>query len=403
MVLREIKTIPTIHSIVYLIDVLKTMGGGKCSFEEIRRTVVASRRRIELRERAGFSLGERYLSGKERELSYMWNQSAKNLRELMQLELVKERPLKYSLPVGESASVEMARRERYELTEEGLRLARAAESGLDITLDKILGLMYKLHPRLRAFITAMQKNEVLLFPEMTAEMVKRVSIEPKEYVKSVCRMVGELLKNTISSESNIQEKVSYLEGYVLARLKSSRIGKGKLEGVVIKSTNRGIKNLLLGELELDIDIPSFEVLTNWCKQFRICNFARRLPDMLGLTLYSTANVETNETLIIKRLTKEMVLSSVIEEIPRFFYRFKKRGSPWMSIYPVRAAVCFRNRINDEVFDEIISDIVNKRVDVDYKLALDTAIWAAPSRSTKPVLVNGRGKVSIISIYEWKGG
>jgi len=403
MVLREIKTIPTIHNMVYLIDVLKAMGCGKCSFEEIRQTVVNSRRRIELRERAGFSLGERYLGSKERELSYMWNQSAKNLRELMQLELVKERPLKYSLPTGERASAETARRERYELTEEGLRLVRLAESNLDIALDKFLDLMYKLHLRLRAFITATQKNEVLLFPEMTMEMNKEVSIEPKDYVKHICKAAGELLKDTIGSELNIQEKTSYLEGYVLARLRSSHIGKSKLAGVVIKSVNRGIKNLLLGELKLDIDIPTFEVLTNWCKQFRICNFARGLPDMPGLTLYSTANVETNETLVVKRRTKEIVLYSVIEDLPRFFRRFKTRGSPWASIYPIRAAVCFKNRIDDRVFDEIISDIVNNRVDIDYKLALDAATWAAPSRSTKPVLVNRRGKINIISIYEWKGG
>jgi len=403
MVLRELKTIPTIHNIVYLIDILKAMGRGKCSFEEIKRTVADSRRRIELRERVGFSLSERSLGDKERDLSYMWNQSAKNLRELMQLGLVRARPLKYSLPAGERASVEAARQEQYELTEDGLRLVRLAENNLDAALDKVLDLMYKLHPRLRAFIAAMQKKEVLLFPEMTVEMVKEASIAPREYVKHVCKTAGELLKDTIDPESNIQEKVSHLEGYVLARLGASRIGKGKLEGVVTKSVNRGIKNLVLGELELDIDIPSFEVLTNWCRQFRICNFARGLPDMPGLTLYSTANVEINETLIIKRRTKEMVLSSVVEEIPRFFYKFKKRGSPWMSIYPVRAAVCFKSRIDDEVFDEIINDIVNKRVEVDYKLALDTAIWTAPSRSTKPVLVNGRGKVSIISIYEWKGG
>jgi hypothetical protein len=403
MVMREIKTIPTIHSIFYLIDILKAMGRGECSFEEIQSSVKNSRKKIESSERGGFSLGKRNLSVKEKELSYMWNQSAKNLRELMQLELVKERPLKYSVPSGERDVVETYRRERYELTEEGLRLARVAKSDLDIALDEILGLMYKLHPRFRAFVTAMQKNEVFLFPEITAEMVKRPSIGTKEYVEYVCRTAGELLKNTRSLESSVQEMVSYLEGYVMARLKSSRIGKGKLEDVVIKSMNRGIKNLLFKELRLDIDIPSFEVLTNWCKQFRICNFARGLPDMPGLTLYSTANVETNETIIITRRTKEMVLSSVIEDTPKFFFKFKTRGSPWTSIYPIRAAVCFKNRIDDEVFDDIISDIVNKGVDIDYKLAVDAAIWATPSRSTRPVLVNGRGKVSIISIYEWKGG
>lgn len=60
MVLREIKTIPTIHNIIYLIDILKAIGRGKCNSQQIRHTVAHSRRRIELRGIVGFSLGERY-------------------------------------------------------------------------------------------------------------------------------------------------------------------------------------------------------------------------------------------------------------------------------------------------------------------------------------------------------
>lgn len=399
----EIKTIPTIHNITYLIDVLKAMGSGKCSFEAIRRTVADSRRRIELRERVGFSLSEKRLGDREKELSYMWNQSAKNMRELMLLGLVRGQPLKYTISTRERASIEVDQRQRYELTEEGLRLASLAESDPYETFDEILNLMYMLHPRLRAFIAVIQKNEVLFLPEIKGEKTQEVAAEPNEYIKHTCRRAGELLKGAVGSEFKIQEGVMYLEGYVLARLRSSRIGKGKLAGVVVKSVNRGIKNLVLGELKLVMDIPSFEVLTNWCKQFRICNFTRGLPDMPGLTLYSTASVEANGTLVIERRAKERVLSSIVEDIPTFFYKFKRKGSPFTSIYPIRAAICFKYRINDEVFDEIVSDIVSKRVDINFKLALETDIWAVPPRSTKPVVLNGGVKRNIISIYEWRGG
>lgn len=404
MILRERKTIPTIHSIMYLMDILKGMARGECSFEEIRRKVAMARLNIELRERVAPSIRQQYLDEKSKEPSYMWNQSVKNMRELMQLGLVNERPLKYGFTSGDKADNEQARLEKYELTEDGRYLARLAESDYNRAVNHILDLMYKVHPRFRAFIEILQNNEVLLFPELTAKMVEGVPIHSREYLSFVCKVASELIQQRYGSNFYMSESetASNLEGYVIAKLRSTKSSRGTFASFAIKSVNRGIKNLILIYLGLKVDIPSFEVMTNWCKQFRICNFARGLPDMHGLTLYSTAYVKANGKLIIKRRSKESVLDSVVGDIPRFFYQFKTKGSPWASIYPIRAAVCFKNRIDDEVFDEIIGDIFDKRVSVNYKLALETDLWALPPRSTRPLILDGDKKRNIVSIYEWKG-
>jgi hypothetical protein len=405
MLLGEIKTIPTIHNIVYLIDILKAIANDRDSFEEIRRTVAESRRTIESKERVAHSMGEKYLDAKDSDPSYMWNQSAKNLHELMQLGLVKERPLKYSFSSGDKVTAEPARRETYELTEDGWHIARLAESHYDMTIYNVLELMYKAHPKLRAFIDILQKNEVLFFPELTVETIEGVPIQPKEYIEYVCTLAAEQVQKRYGTEFDISEKdvASNLENYVLARMQSTRAPRGSLASFVLKAVNRGTKSLILAKKGLKVDIPSFEVMTNWVKQLRICNFARGLPDMRGLTLYLTAYIKTDGELVVKRRTKEQVLYSVLEDIPKFFYQFKTKGSPWASIYPIRAAVCFKNRIDDEVFDEIIRDIFYKRVSIDYKLALETDLWSAPFRSTKPLTLNGEKKRNIISVYDWKGG
>lgn len=405
MITGEIKTIPTIHKIAYLVDILKTIANSRNSFDDITRTVAESRRTIELRDRVAPSLRDGYSDSIERNPSYMWNQSAKILRELMRLALVKERPLKYSFFPGDKAAEALARHEVYELTEDGLDMARLAQTHYDTAIDKTLELMYRAHPKFRQFIETLQKNEVLFFPELTAEMIKGVPIQPKQYVEHVCKLAAEEVQEKHGTEFGMSDEdvASTLQSYVLARMRSTRSPSSSLASFVLKAVNRGIKSILLAKNGLKVDIPSFEVMTNWVKQLRICNFARGLPDLRGLTLYSTAYVSADGELIVKRRSKELVLDSVLDDIPRFFYQFKTKGSPWASIYPIRAAVCFKNRINDEVFDDIIRDMFYKRVTVDYKFALETDLWSVPDRSTKPLTLDGERRRNIISIYEWKGG
>ncbi len=220
--LTEIKTIPTIDNIIYLVDILQSMASGRNSFREIRRKVAESRRNIELTGRVGHSLGERALSDRESKLSYMWNQSAKNLRKLMQLGLVKKQPLKYSLHLGDRTGVNTAQREKYELTENGIYLAKLAELDLLEAMDKILELMYKVHSKFRDFINAVQKNGFLFFPELKVEDIAEVPVQPKEYTEYVCGLAGKLVQETTGSTSSESEYVSYLKAYVLSQLESAQ-------------------------------------------------------------------------------------------------------------------------------------------------------------------------------------
>ena len=405
MITGEIKTIPTIHNIAYLVDILKTIANSQNSFEDIMRTVAESRRTIELRDRVAPPMHNAFSDSIEMRPSYMWNQSAKNLRELMQLGLVKRGPLKFSFPLRDKTTEPIARREAYELTEDGWETARLAQTHYEAAVDKILELMYRAHPKFRQFIEISQKSEVLFFPELTVDMIKGIPVQTKQYVELVCKLAAEEVQEKRGTEVGMfdEDIASTLRSYVFARMRSTRSPSSSLPSFVLKAVNRGIKSILLAKNGLKVDIPSFEVMTNWAKQLRICNFARGLPDLRGLTLYSTAHVSADGELIVKRHTKELVLDSVLDDIPRFFYRFKTKGSPWASIYPIRAAICFKNRINDEVFDDIIRDMFYKRVTVDYKFALETDLWSVPDRSTKPLTLDGEKKRNIISIYDWKGG
>lgn len=402
--LRDVKTIPTIHNINYLFDILEALHMSKCTFEEIRKVVKNSRRDIEL-DRVAFSLSEKYLSEKEKQASYMWNQSAKNLRELMILGLVKEKRLKYSITITERENVELYKREKFELTEDGMSIAGLVENNFDKVVDTVLEKMYFTHRKLRDFIQVMKQNEFILFPEISTELVKNATKNPKEYINFISNIAGEIINTDVKvlNKHSVKDVISYLEGYISSRLRSNRIVTGQVAGIALKSVNRGIKNVMFDELGMKIDIPSFEVMLNWCKQFRICNYARNIPNMNGLIVYMTASITSNEELDIKHRNKELVLNQVLEEIPRLFFKFKTTGSPWASVYPIRSAICFNNRIDDETFDEIITDIVNRDINVNYKLALETDVWASPPRSTRPLMINRKERKDIISIYDLKGG
>jgi len=97
----------------------------------------------------------------------------------------------------------------------------------------------------------------------------------------------------------------------------------------------------------------------------------------------------------------MVKDLVVEDIPVYFQKLKTPGSPWASIYPLRAELCFKSRINDEIFDEIIRDIFFQRISVPYKISLESDLWATPPPSIRPLLLYEHQRRNIISVYNVK--
>ncbi len=199
----------------------------------------------------------------------------------------------------------------------------------------------------------------------------------------------------------IEEVLSHLIIYLGDKFIDAKDLNRTQIAALVHKLNQGIKVLLLKKLDLDLGVPSLEVAILWSRQLKIANFARGLQQKPGLVTYSTAKVIFQNHMSIYRRTKEMVRDIVISDIPVLFQKLKTLGSPWASMYPLRAEVCFKNRINDEVFDDIIRDIYFQKLAVPYKISLESDLWATPPPSTRPLLLYEQQRRNIISVFAVK--
>lgn len=393
--------IPTIHDISYLNELLLAIWKGDNSFKKLHETVLGTRRRIRNEERVSPSFDENNGSP---DYFRMWAQTAKILRELMVLQIVEHHNIPNQPPsdlkkLGEAFSVS------FQPTTSGNDLAARIDTKSADSDDTLLDIMRKRHPAFARFISVLQASDVIYFPEIgVPQKEPEAQFMVSGFVESASRRITEMLDACECERTKLttQEVSSHLTIYLGNDYVNSKNLDRKRIAALVKRINQGTKVLLLTKLALDLGVPSLEVLINWSRQLRIANFARGLLEKPGLTVYSTSTVNFDNHLFVRRRTKEMVQDLVITDIPVYFQKLKTPGSPWASIYPIRAELCFKNRINDKIFDEIIRGIFFQKVSVPYKISLESDLWATPPPSTRPLLLYESQRRNIISVYNARG-
>ncbi|MBA7595510.1 hypothetical protein ES703_02474 [subsurface metagenome] len=393
--------IPTIHDISYLKDPLLAIWKGDNSFKKLHETVLRTKRRIRSEERVSPSFDE---NEEFPDYFQMWAQTAKILRELMVLQLVEYRDTP-SQPPSEQEKLDDAFSVNFQLTPLGSDLAARIDAKSADSDDILLDIMRKRHSAFARFISMLQASDVIYFPEIgVPKETLEAQLTVSGFVESVSQRTAEKLDahECERTKLTIQEVSSHLTTYLGRDYVDSINLDRKRIAALVKKINQGTKVLLLKKLGLDIGVPSLEVLANWSRQLRIANFARGLLEKPGLTVYSTTTVDFDNHTSVRRRTKELVKDSIVANIPIYFQKLKTPGSPWAAIYPIRAELCFKSRINDEIFDEIIRDIFFQRISVPYKISLESDLWATPSPSTRPLLLYERQRRNIISVYDVRG-
>jgi len=392
--------IPTVHDISYLNEPLLAIWKGNNSFKELHETVLRTKRRIRNEERVSPSFDE---NNGFPDYFQMWAQTAKILRELMVLQLVEHHDIPNQPPsdpnkLGEAFSVS------FQPTTLGNDLAARIDARSADSDDILLDIMRKRHPAFARFVNVLQASDVIYFPEIgVPQKESEAQFTVSGFVESVSQTIVEMLDANECERTKLttQEVSSHLTTYLGDDYVDSKNLDRKQVAALVKKINQGTKVLLLTKLALDLGVPSLEVLTNWSRQLRIANFARGLLQKPGLTVYSTSTVNFDNHTFVRRRTKEMVKDLVVEDIPVYFQKLKTPGSPWASIYPLRAELCFKSRINDEIFDEIIRDIFYQRISVPYKISLESDLWATPPPSIRPLLLYEHQRRNIISVYNVK--
>lgn len=76
-------------------------------------------------------------------------------------------------------------------------------------------------------------------------------------------------------------------------------------------------------------------------------------------------------------------SEVIDQIPKSFAEFNK---PFVPIHELRAAVCYKLAINDEIFDYMVKGIVEGRYNPGYQISLLRDMYGALPPSANPLIM-----------------
>ncbi len=392
--------IPTIHDVSYLNQPLLAMLKDANSFRGLHETVLRTRRRIRSEERVSLSFDE---NNGFPEYFKMWTQTVRILRELMVLQLIERQEIP-NQPPDNMNKLEEVLNIRFQLTKLGSDLAVKIDKQSDDLGDALLDIIRKRHPAFERFVNMLQSNDMIRFPEMSVPRKEPgVQFMVSRFVESFSKEIVKIMDmNEYGNAKLTTEKVlSHLKTYLGENFINSKDLNRTQIAALVHKLNQGIKVLLLKKLDLDLGVPSLDVSINWSRQFQIGNFARGLQQKPGFVTYSTARVIFQNHMSVHRRTKEIVRDIVISDIPVFFQKLKTPGSPWASIYPLRAEVCFKNRINDGVFDDIIRDIYFQRLAVPYKISLESDLWATPPPSTRPLLLYEQQRRNIISVFAVK--
>jgi hypothetical protein len=384
-------TIPRINDLNYLFEGLYLISKNS-SFEKIREGLIIVGEKRGQKEmgilRTGYGISRRL---KFKNPHTYWTNARDVIYELMKLGLVAQK----SVPRTRKA-VDVHRESTYQLTELGLTLLELKkESDESRFLGQFFEIMYFSHPYLRIFLSKLSQREIFI-------PVYRLS---DSIAKSKTKTVDEIINDASLwfSQLNIdggeiKKPSEELANYVKKKL----IKKSKVNNdVIIKLVNDSVEQIILDSYGLKFDTVTFDQLVRLTTQFWVANNSYQVPNLNGLVVYPTAQIEDlNGKLSVKRHRLSEYIHKVVAEVENQFYRLNKSFVP---IYILRAAVCYKLKINDEVFDYTLIDLHDKRIETDYAITFLRDVYGGIPPSAKPLIINDKKFYTLTISRKQNGG
>lgn len=376
-------TIPRVASIDYYAEGLKVLGGqvgGGGTFDRVRSRLVEQGREDSMSElglnRTGYTTGRRL---QHADAYTYWTLARDILGEFMLLGYAEDAPLP-----SKRESVEKYRNSTYQLTEKGKTLLDELNHDYDIFRDMLFADMYSHHYYMRLFL------EKLGTTSITVPIYKlggRVQTERQTaidmIIEDAAKWLGEQKMDLGSIESAKKELTSYITETLRERASSTLISNGD----VVKVANDKIEQLVLRSYGLRFDTVTFDNLVNLCTQFWVVNHSFHVPSVEGQVIFSTARIESKDKQpIIERRRLSTVMPKIFLVIRDEFGALRR---DFVSIHVLRAAVCHKLRINDEVFDHVLTGLYHTEYPVDYTVVLLRDLPGVIPPSASPLQIGNK--------------
>ncbi|MBJ7901882.1 hypothetical protein IF655_01015 [Streptomyces sp. DSM 110735] len=140
-----------------------------------------------------------------------------------------------------------------------------------------------------------------------------------------------------------------------------------------------------------MDYISHELLRRWTRFMGLANFSYYTPGPAALRIWATGAVAgSGPQATFRRSVGRRVRRSLLAALPRICQQEAERsggGTEYCSVWRVRAAACWQQRISDDEFDAALLDAYRGDVEgLPFRLHLDGASDARTPASTRPLVL-----------------
>jgi hypothetical protein len=370
------------------------------SYEEIRQRLISYMQAIREGDSTSGNTAKFQL---ERPGRYAYADNVSDaLKELMRAGLVEAA----KLPSG-TTTIRHYEGTTFAPTEAGREFANAARADWRAARDRLLGLLIDVHPQIAAYLDLLERGG-LVVPLANWGQVK----EPRSreaYVAYLAETAARLLNaekaGWIADTTEIE---AHVRGYV-ERLVASATRRGRSDPFTrnedfVRQCEKAMVRLAFERAGAPMDYISHEIIRRWLRDLEVGAFSYHVPGPLALRIWGTATVSGDgTTFAVARRNGEDDLQAVVDGL-RDGYDITRStsevDSPWVPIYRLRAAICYRLRVSDRVFDAAINDLLHDRrgQDLPFKVNVELYEYGVTPPSERPLRIKTkRGERDVHSL------
>jgi hypothetical protein len=185
---------------------------------------------------------------------------------------------------------------------------------------------------------------------------------------------------------------AYVERLVAGATKRGRPDPYARNEDFVRQCEKAMVRLAFERAGAPMDYISHEIIRRWLRDLEIAAFSYHVPGPVTLRIWGTATVSREgEGFVVRRRAGDRDLDAVVEGLRDGYDVVRATSevdSPWIPIYRLRAAVCYRLRVSDRVFDAAINDLLRERrgTDLPFKVNVELHEYGATPPSERPLRV-----------------
>lgn len=383
------KGIPRLQDLSYIEVAVAQVAAG-APFEQIRRGLVSRAAEIDRAGDLDGSFDERRWEQTRSDAKKYVHNTVDVLKELMRLGWVE----KSILPAGPSSAYAHAET-TYTLTLSGREWADLAASDRRAAYNALVGELIAVHPHFEGFLRTVggrpeSTGNHFTIPVMRFDPARHTTHDAflNDFIKFVCTAAASNSLGWQAPSHVIEEGIRTYVARIQARATARE--KAVTRKQFMNTCEEAISRVAFTAAGCPMDYVTLELLRRWTRFLGLATFSYYAPGPPALRLWATAAVGgRGKTVRIDRRVGHQVRHQVLQELWGVWQeeRSEAAGGMYLPVWRLRAAVCWKQRINDDEFDlAIVEALAGKHGDLGIDIHLDQASLRATPGSTRPLII-----------------